>query len=130
MCVKLVKVEISKTDNIFLELDEKIAPKTVDILLKSLPFQTKLHVWGEEVYTDPTPIKAQEENAKSLVDLFDVAYWPPGNAICLFYGQTPISEKNQIKPYSAVNVIGKIKNPDKNILAKIKDGAKATLTPN
>ncbi|MEM3006486.1 MAG: cyclophilin-like fold protein [Candidatus Nitrosotenuis sp.] len=125
--MKLIRVEISKTDNMLLELDEKIAPKTVSLFLKNLSFQTKLNVWGEEIYTDPTPIKADEENAKSTVDLFDVAYWPPGNAICLFYGPTPISTKNQIKPYSAVNVIGKIKNPDKTILSKIVAGTKATF---
>lgn len=63
----------------------------------------------------------------SLVDLFDVAYWPSGKAICLFYGPTPIGNNNEIKPYSPVNVIGKISNADKKILSKLKDGMKATF---
>jgi hypothetical protein len=79
-----------------------------------------------EIYTEPIPIKTEEENAKSVVELYDVAYWPPGQALCLFYGPTPLS-KDEIKPYSPVNIIGKIKNPDENILSKLKDGMKATI---
>ncbi|MFN3654799.1 MAG: cyclophilin-like family protein, partial [Candidatus Nitrosotenuis sp.] len=78
--MKQLVVEIPKTDNIFLELDELVAPKTVGHLIKNLPFKVGLNVWGDEIYTDPTPIKIDKENAKSVVELFDVAYWPPGNA--------------------------------------------------
>lgn len=124
--MKQLVVEIPKAENIFLELDETIAAKTVGLLIKNLPFKVGLNVWGDEIYTDPTPVKTGEENAKSIVELFDVAYWPPGNAICLFYGPTPLSS-TQIKPYSPVNVIGKIKNPDKTILSKIVAGTKATF---
>ncbi|MEW6043995.1 MAG: cyclophilin-like fold protein [Thermoproteota archaeon] len=121
-----IVAEIQKTDKIFLELDETVAPKTVNQLIKKLPFKVGLNIWGDEIYTDPTPIKMGKENAKSVVDLFDVAYWHPGNAICLFYGPTPLST-TQIKPYSPVNVIGKIKNPDKTILSRIVAGTKATF---
>lgn len=47
------------------------------------------------------------ENSRALVDLMDVAYWPQGRAICLFFGPTPISKKGEIKPYSPVNINGK-----------------------
>jgi hypothetical protein len=124
----LIKVEIPKIDNIILELDCKLAPKTVDLFLKNLPFQVGINVWGQEIYTDPSPIKTGEENAKAVVDLFDVAYWPGGDAICLFYGPTPISTENQIKPYSPVNVVGKIKNPDPSIISKVMAGAKAAFS--
>ena len=61
------------------------------------------------MYTDKTPISAKEENSQSVVYLSDVAYWPEGNAICLFLGPTPISkESDKILPYSPVNIIGKI----------------------
>lgn len=115
--------EIPKIDNITLELDDS---NTAKLVLQNLPFTVKINVWGKEIYTEPIPVKAEEENAKSVVELFDVAYWPPGQALCLFYGPTPLST-DVIKPYSPVNVIGKIKNPDENILSKIKDGMKATV---
>jgi len=86
-----------------------------------------INVWGEELYTNATSIKVGPENSKSLVDLMDVAYWPQGNAICLFFGPTPIGKKGEIKPYSPVNVIGKIRETDKNFLKDLKDGLQVTF---
>ncbi len=107
-------------------MDDKISPNTVKQLVDHLPFTTSLNLWGEEIYTDETPIDVGEENAKDLVELNDVAYWPTGKAICLFYGPTPIGRKEEIKPYSPVNVIGKITSPDKKILDSIA-GKKASF---
>jgi len=112
----LVNLEIPDSSNIALELDDSASPKTVEKIMESLPFAAGLNVWGDEIYTEPTPITSGEENARPLVDLNDVAYWPAGRAICLFYGPTPIGSRGQIKPYSPVNVIGKILNPDKAAL--------------
>ncbi|HXV50823.1 MAG TPA: cyclophilin-like fold protein [Nitrosopumilaceae archaeon] len=123
-------LEIPKLENIILELDDKTSPKTVKSLLDSLPFSVGINLWGEEIYTDETPITMTEENAKPVVELNDVAYWPTGKAICLFYGSTPIGKKGEIKPYSPVNVIGKIVTPDKSILSKIKDGTIASFKKN
>ncbi len=122
-----IKVEIPKLTNIELELDNSSSPKTVKSFLECLPFTVGTNLWGEEIYTNETPINVGEENAKSLVELFDVAFWPTGKAICLFYGTTPIGEKNEIKPYSPVNVIGKILDPDKSILAELKNGTNVTF---
>lgn len=119
-----ITIEIPNSDNIRIELDDSYCPDTVSAFLKHLPFTLKANLWGDEIYTDPTPFSTQEENAQDVVELFDVAFWPPGRAICLFYGPTPVSEKNQIKPYSPVNVIGKIIEPNKTILGKIQDGTK------
>ena len=125
-----ITLEIPKLQNIILELDDKMSPKTVKSLLDSLPFSVGINLWGEEIYTDETPVKATEENAKSAVELNDVAYWPTGKAMCLFYGPTPIGKSGEIKPYSPVNVIGKIVNPDKSILSKIKNGAIVSFKKN
>ena len=81
-------------------------------------------MWGDEIYTTSSPISIGEENSQSPVSLNDVAYWPQGKAICLFYGPTPIGKKGEITPASPVNVIGKIKNPDKSVL-KIAEGKQA-----
>jgi len=120
-------IEIPKQENITLELDDKLAPQTVKSFLEKLPFSVSVNLWGDELYTDETQIKMDLENEKPLVQLNDVAYWPTGKAICLFYGPTPIGKKDEIKPYSPVNIIGKITNPKKNILSKIKDGVTVTF---
>ncbi|MEE8180812.1 MAG: cyclophilin-like family protein [Nitrosopumilaceae archaeon] len=120
-----VEVVISKSDNIEIELDDSNSPNTIKKFVDNLPFTVGLNLWGEEIYTDESPIQAKEENAKPLVELNDVAYWPTGKAICLFFGPTPIGKKGEIKPYSPVNVIGRIINPDKSILNKLKQNHQA-----
>ena len=118
-----VDVDSSK---IILELDDLHSPKTVNEFVEKLPFTVDLNVWGEEIYSSKSPINQPEENAKSPVELNDVAYWPTGKAICLFYGPTPIGKPGEITPASPVNVIGKVVSPDKSILS-MADGTKATF---
>ena len=124
---KKILASIAGLENIIIELDDTNSPKTCASLLQSLPFSVNAHVWGEEIYTDESPISQSEENAKSLVDLNDVAYWPSGKAICLFFGPTPIGKKGEIKPYSPVNIIGKIINADKSVIKNFKEGTKITF---
>jgi len=115
-----------KNTTISLELNDQFSPKTVKEFVAKLPFTVKLHIWGDEIYSSESPIDVTEENAKSTVALNDVAYWPSGKAICLFYGTTPIGKKGEITPASPVNVIGKILAPDKSVL-KIADGTDGTF---
>jgi len=112
----LVQVDISNLPSIILELNDDTSPKTVKSFLDNLPFTVDLNVWGDEIYTSSSPINIPEENAKTPVSLNDVAYWPTGKAICLFYGPTPISKNDEITPASPVNIIGKIIDPDKSVL--------------
>jgi uncharacterized protein len=120
------KLSVKFTDSgkaAHIELDDSQSPKTVKAILDNLPIEVKINRWGDELYTDKTPIVAEEENAQSVVNELDVAYWPEGNALCLFYGPTPISKSHdQILPYSPVNIVGKIV-PKEDILDEIKDGS-------
>ena len=122
-----ITVDFPKIKTIDLELDDENSPNTVKSFLEHLPFTVAINSWGEEIYTNETPIVIGEENAKSLVELMDVAYWPPGKAICLFFGPTPIGKKDEIRPYSPVNVIGKIKTIDKKFLKDVPDGTMVTF---
>jgi len=111
-----VEITIPSSSKILLELDDMYSPNTVRDLIEKLPFTVNLNVWGDEIYTSKSPISQPEENAKSPVQLNDVAYWPTGKAICLFYGPTPIGKPGEITPASPVNIIGKIISPDKTSL--------------
>lgn len=122
-----ITLDFPKIKTIDLELDDRFSPKTVKAFLDCLPLTVGINSWGEELYTDETPIKVEEENAKPLVDLMDVTYWPAGKAICLFFGPTPIGKKDEIKPYSPVNVIGRITNADKRFLKDIPDDMMVTF---
>lgn len=123
-----VKAEIGDLARLVLDLDETVSPRTVNSILSCLPITVGINVWGEELYTDKIPVMAESENSKHIVDLMDVAYWPPGNAICLFFGPTPVSRAGEIRPYSPVNVIGKIRPASKDFIKKIQSGAVASLT--
>jgi uncharacterized protein len=113
-----------------IELDDTLSPKTFKAILDNLPVEVSINKWGEELYTDRTTIAVeQEDNAKTEVNELDVAYWPEGNALCLFYGPTPISKNGKILAYSPVNIIGRIidsSNKD-NILNQIKERAKVII---
>ncbi|MCS7095595.1 MAG: cyclophilin-like fold protein [Candidatus Bathyarchaeota archaeon] len=100
------------------ELDSNVAPRTVEALMKALPFKSRAEFWGQELYFS-VPFEVDYENAKDVVNYGDVAYWPEGPALCLFYGPTLSSPSpDVIKPYSPVNVIGKVLG-DPKILAQI-----------
>jgi hypothetical protein len=116
--------------NVRIELDDTLSPKTFKAILDNLPVEVSVNKWGEELYTDRTAITVeQEDNAKTEVNELDVAYWPQGNALCLFYGPTPISNNGKILAYSPVNIIGKILDSSNkhDILNLIKERAKVII---
>ena len=93
---------------------------TANRVWDALPITASANTWGDEIYFT-IPVQAELENAKELVSLGDIGYWPPGKAMCLFFGKTPISKGDEIRPASAVNIIGKIEG-DLKLLRKVKDG--------
>jgi hypothetical protein len=115
-------------ERVLIKLDDSRSPNTVKAILENLPIEVNINKWGKELYTDKTSITAHEENAKSEVNLLDVAYWPEGNALCLFYGPTPISKSDKIEPYSPVNIVGHIVNDQSNnIINKVKDTSRVII---
>jgi hypothetical protein len=92
----------------------------------SLPISTTLNTWGDEIYFTIPVHQELDETAKEVVEIGDLGYWPQGPAFCIFFGPTPISEGNEIRPASAVNIIGKIiDNPA--TFRKVSSGSKITL---
>jgi uncharacterized protein len=94
--------------------------KTADMLWAALPVEAEADTWGEEIYFS-VPVSAPAENPKTVVDLGEIAYWPPGTAFCIFFGRTPASRGDEIRPASAVNPLGKIIG-DSKVFLKVKDG--------
>jgi len=105
--------------------DEK-SPKTFEAVVKALPIESIAERWGDEVYFS-TPVSVDEENAVPTVEKGTIAYWPPGNAICIFWGPTPASRSpDEIRPASPVNVIGRIVG-DPTIFSKVRDGERIRI---
>jgi uncharacterized protein len=114
-------------ENVLVKLDDSKSPKTVKELLDSLPIEVKINKWGKELYTDKIPVRLREENAKSELNILDVAFWPDGSALCLFYGPTPISRSDKIEPYSPVNVIGRIVSEQSDIISRVRQGSRVII---
>ena len=56
----------------------------------------------------------------------DVAFWPPGQALCLFFGPTPASRGDEIRPASAVNVVGRLEG-DATVLKRVAAGSRVLV---
>ena len=95
------------------ELVRFLAPRTVDTIVRKLPLEGRAALWKEEVYFQ-IPVKIGEEKAKGTVEVGDVAFWPMGSALCVFFGTS--------QPYSPVNVLGKIKE-NLELFSQVKSGA-------
>lgn len=113
---------------IYIRLDCSWSPETVKKIVMNLPIKTYMNQWGEELHSDDTKIDVKYENPKKEVEIFDVAFWPEGKAICLFFGLTPISKTDKILPYSPVNIIGRVINPDQNIIEVLKHKNRMRVT--
>lgn len=101
---------------------ELLATPSADALREALPLSAEAHTWGEEIYCQ-VPVSAElEPEAVEVVQVGDVAYWPSGAALCLFFGPTPVSRPGEIRPASAVNRIGRIIG-DPAVLAGVPAGA-------
>lgn len=73
----------------------------------ALPIDASANTWGDEIYFS-IPVQAEEEDGRDIVELGDLGYWPPGSAFCIFYGPTPLSRGDEIRPASPVTVIGRV----------------------
>lgn len=99
--------------------------QTADAVWSALPIEASGTTWGDEIYFR-TPLEIAEENSVEVVDKGDVAFWPPGQALCLFWGPTPASRGDEIRPASAVNVIGSIEG-DAAVLGAFPSGSSVTV---
>ena len=105
------------------ELNDSPCAKAV---AAALPLSASASTWGDEIYF-AVPVECQlEEGHAETVPMGAVGYWPPGNAVCLFFGPTPMSAPGEIRPASAVNLIGALKG-DPEALRRVPAGAMVEL---
>ncbi len=105
---------------------ELLDSKTSEDIWDALPIENTVSTWGEEIYFD-IPVKSTlDETAKEVVGKGDLGYWPTGNAFCIFFGPTPASEGDEIRPASAVNIVGRVEG-DVEIFKSVRDGANIKL---
>ena len=99
--------------------------QTAGSIWDALPIEGNGNTWGDEIYFR-IPVEGELEDPQEVVELGDLGYWPPGNAFCLFFGLTPASQGDEIRPASEVTVIGKIKG-DSTVLRSVSSGTLVIL---
>jgi hypothetical protein len=80
---------------------------TAKAIWDALPLTGKANLWGEEIYFR-IPLHIEPENGRELVEKGELGFWPEGDAFCIFFGPTPASKGDEIRPASAVNIFGKV----------------------
>ncbi len=95
-------------------------------VVDALPIETRPNVWGDEFYFQISVEQSLDGTATTNVRIGDIGYWPPGSALALFFGPTPISRGSEPVPASDVNIVGRIKD-DATALRKVKDAAKIRI---
>ena len=95
--------------------------RTAQAILEALPLSARANTWGDEIYF-PIPVEQKlDQTAVELVEVGDLGYWPTGRAFCIFFGPTPLSRGDEIRPAGAVNIVGKVLG-DPRAFKAVRDG--------
>ncbi len=117
-----IRILIGKTTLLAELIDSACAKQIID----SLPIETQPNEWGDEFYFE-IPVKANLDNtATTKVRIGDIGYWPPGKALAIFFGPTPMSTGNDPVPASEVNIVGRVID-DATSLKKEKGASKIRI---
>ena len=95
-------------------------------IMEKLPLDASLNEWGDEFYFEIPVKSALDETATRIVKVGDIGYWPPGKALAIFFGPTPLSRGTDPVPASEVNIVGKIAG-DATVLRKTKGASTIRL---
>ncbi len=97
-----------------------------EAIVKVLPIETGFNVWGDEFYFEIPVDMPLDETATTDVNIGDIGYWPPGRALAIFFGPTPMSTSEKPVPASEVNLVGRIEG-DPTVLKNYKNSSKLII---
>ena len=97
----------------------------VTAINQELPISSMVKRWGEEIYFD-VPVKIANTTPTLEVKVGDIAYWPEGPCLCIFFGKTPASRREEPRPASAVTIVGHT-DASTALLRSIREGTRIVL---
>ena len=100
---------------------------TAEAIIGALPMTGQASTWGEEIYFEIPVDMPQAPDARMEVEVGDLGYWPAGNALCIFFGPTPVSSGEKPKAYSPVNLIGSVAG-DAKLFRTVRDGDEISIS--
>jgi hypothetical protein len=113
-------------DGVAIEADLLDTP-TADAIWEALPVSSSVATWGEEVYFDCGVSCAEEDGARTVVTAGEIAYWPPGDAIAIGFGRTPVSRGDEIRLASPANIWANATGDVKS-LKRVKAGSRVDIS--
>ncbi len=108
-------IALAKEKTVILQIDqyefelELNNSKAAATFRESLPLQIEMKRWGDQ-FNGRSPVRIEPDiRAQMEMNIGDVAFWPPGECICVFFGRTPNSPGLTPKLSSPGMVLGKLK---------------------
>ena len=95
---------------------------TAEAIWHALPLEVRMQTWGEELY-GTVPLTLPLESPQEVVERGDLAFWPPGHALCIFFGPTPASSGDEPRAASEVTVFGHV-DGDAGVFRLVRRGEK------
>ena len=99
-------------------------------LAKLSSFKAQINTWGEEIYFETNNLDIKpDKNARDIVTFGEVAYWCQGHSIAIGFGKTPVSQENEIRLVSKVNVFATFSTSSKILysLKKLNNNDKLSI---
>lgn len=87
------------------ELSNAKATKRV---AEALPLRASMSRWGDEYYGRVNLQIPEDPTGKEIIEVGEIAYCPPGKALCIFFGPTPASRDQRPRATSAVLPVGRV----------------------
>ena len=118
------KISVSVGKTIFdAELNDSVlATKFAGLL----PFECEMSRWGDEYYgacglaiSNPDMTDARE-----IMEIGEIAYWPTGDALCFFFGQTPASTDDRPRAVSPVVPMGRFVGMGGDVRRDLRSGVR------
>lgn len=117
--VKRIRIVAPSAGDVYADLSME-NNVTAQAIWDALPFEARANTWGDEIYFS-IPVQVELEKPREVVEKGELGYWPPGRALCIFFGPTPASRGSEIRPASPVNVIGRVLG-DPVVFKKVRSG--------
>jgi hypothetical protein len=99
---------------------------TAQAIAAALPIKGKANCWGDEIYFRIPVSKEAMADARAEMAVGELAYWPPGQAFCIFFGPTPASSDERPQAASPANPLGRILG-DASKFREVASGAEVIL---
>ena len=102
-------------------------PERQTSIWDALPLTASANRWGDEIYFSIPLQLERADDAREVVSLGALGFWPPGHAFCVFFGPTPMSSGDEIRAASPVNVFGRIIG-EADVFKQVLSGHRVSVT--